>query len=284
MDNNKQSILSKIAEKGVISPFEAIHLQYLNRQHQLHQIPDVNTWPNPYVAVENVSEIISSYQLKNILSFKNQQDGALYDAYRWAAGYMTHLDANIGDVGYKGIAILNELRYIRDENVLRIITDEEAKRNITGTLFDFSAYSRVHQKRMTFNEVLGEFAFVFRCLVMSIDTILTLNYFLNNIAEKEDLKCLQYLEMWLAQEKASLTEDENAIDPLFNCTHICLEKTFYFLLNKNHIDFVEFMKTMLGKYGENVPGNFQENSLQYVKETVEELAHKHELTLTLPDL
>jgi len=130
MDNFKKSLLEKIAGREVLTSFEAIHLQHLNHRYVLEQTPDMETWPNMYIAADNVPEILDEYTLKRILSFKTRYEGQQYDAYKWAAGYMTNMDRNIGDIGYKGLALMNKLRYIRSDWAMNfIIGTREGTRN-----------------------------------------------------------------------------------------------------------------------------------------------------------
>src|SRR5258708_117391 len=120
MAYDKQSIIAKIAGRGVITPYEAIYLQYLNKLHIKEQIPDVEKWENPYIAVEQVSEIYKQHDLDRILTFQTTEEGSLYDTYRWAANSMVKFDANIEGCGYKALALVNELKYFRSEYVLSI--------------------------------------------------------------------------------------------------------------------------------------------------------------------
>lgn len=267
MDNDRKSLISKIAAKGVVTPYESIYAQYLNRKYMDQQIPDIQTFENPYWAAENVPQILSEYQLKHIVTFSFQQDGKLYDAYRWAANNLSHFDSNIGDIGYKGTALLNEIRYMRNENVLRFVLKEEGQ-PIGGNLFEFSAFSQVHQKRMSFTEVLESFVTTFKFMIMSIDNILTLNYFLNGMFTLADLRCLQQLRMWLAKEKQ--IPEEETTSPL-DIAHICFEQILTPIIESNHPDFTDFVEGNLRSFDAIPLTSFQEGSLQYVKETIEEI-------------
>jgi hypothetical protein len=279
MNNNKKSLIANLVGKGVVNAYEAIHIQHLNNQHVRQQMPDVQAWNNLYLAVENVPTLLSPGQIKLLLSFQNQQDGELYEAYRWAASYLSHLDSNIGDVLYKAIALQNELRYMRDENVLRIITDNQMGKPITGTLHDYVGYSYVHQKRMKFSDIVESFALNFKLLAMSIDNIFTLNYYLNGLYALEDLRCLQYLEMLLIEDKPLTSEQAEDMNPIFNASRLCMEQTFHFIIDRNHSEFVELMKNKLSPHGVMLQASFEGESLQIVKDTVTDIANAYGITL-----
>src|ERR1035437_7253650 len=134
MDNNTKSLLDRMAGSEAITPFEAIHLQHLGYKQTHSQTPDVETYPNPYIAAEDVPETINQYTLKRILSFKTIYENQQYDAYRWAASELINLDS-IGDIGYKGIAVMNDLRYLRNDFVNNFILDSREEKEIKTTLF-----------------------------------------------------------------------------------------------------------------------------------------------------
>ncbi|MDP2585468.1 MAG: hypothetical protein Q8P29_01155 [Candidatus Levybacteria bacterium] len=274
MDSVKKSLLEKIAGREVLAPFEAIHLQHLNHKYVREQMPDMETWPNLYIAAENVPEIIDEYTLKRILSFSTRYESQQYDAYKWAAGYMTNMDRNIGDIGYKGLALMNELRYIRSDWAINFIVGKRDGLEISGSLFEHLGYSQVNQKQMKYSEVLSSFGYNFRLFVMAIDNILTLNHFLNGLIETKDLRCLEYLNMWLAKDE-SVPEEEN--DSLFNVARLAWEQLFNIAVDKNHPDFVEYMRIKLTSFEIDLPINFKDTSLEYLKGAVGKVVMQNKL-------
>lgn len=267
MEHTKQSLIAKIAGKGIISPFEAIYLQYLNRKHMQEEELDVEKWENIYIAAENVSELFSQQGLKNILTFQSLNDATLYDSYRWAANYMTKLDTHVGDIGYRTIALLNELRLMRNENVMRITRDLRESKEVGGTLFEFTAYSQVHGKVITFEEAIASFTESLSLLLMSIDNILTLNYYLKTMVEQEEFNCLRFLRMILSEEKQT-TEDEE--DPL-NVTQLFYKQLVVPIIETNHEKFIEFMKREFSSFNITFDDAFQEGSLLYVRKSLPEI-------------
>lgn len=275
MDTIRKSLMDKISQKGVITPYEAIHLQCLDWQHKRAQTPNVQVEPNPYIAVENIASLIQPYQLKELLTFQNARDGDVYDGYRWAATEMIHLDSGIGDIAYKGVALLSELRYMRDECVTRLFLNMRDGKPTTSTLFDFSAYSQVNQKQMTFREVFEAFFEEFRHFFILIDNILTLNYYLNEMAALEEFRFPTYVKMWLAQNGdefvVPINEGKEEEGLSFNVTRLCCNVARDIIISNNHPDYVELMSNKLSEYSLTLPKGFAENSLMYVEGIVSEI-------------
>lgn len=270
MDTVRKSLIEKISQKGVVTPYEAIYLQYLDKQHQFAQVPDIGAYPNPYLAVENVKPIIEPYQLKRLVTFQNQQDCHLYDAYRWVAESMMHFDLTTWETGYKGLALLNELRYMRDENVLKVLINSEASEPpLTKALFEFSAYSHSHQKHLTFQEVFCAFVSEFKYLLISADNILTLNYYLQEMVPPEDFNFTKLLKMWLAQYKNDETAPDDGYREIeglsFNVTRLCYEKGHDIIISRNHQHFIEFVSEKISDFDIKLSESFALNSLEYVK-------------------
>lgn len=269
MDNNKKSVVTRIIEKGVITPYEAIHLQHLNSKDAREQIMNMDMSGNYYLKAEEISELVPPFLLKQVLTFHNEQDGRLYEAYQWAGNDLANYETRIGEIGYKGLALLNEIRYMRSENSLRVVVDADLHKPIVGDLFEYTTYSRVNQKRMTFNEVLGSFGTTYRILITTIDIVLTENYYLQNLFDLEDLDCLKYLKMWLRQEspEKDLNEEE-PMTPFFNITQACCKDTLDPILDDHHQKFTEMMRAKIDSFGIGLTKDFEERSLEYVKETI----------------
>lgn len=266
MAQDRQTLIAKIAHKGVITPYEAIYLQYLNKQHIKEQEPDIEKWENPYVAADKISQLYTDYDLSMFLTFETLEDISLYDAYRWAANTMTRLDRNIGELGYKGVALLNELRYFQNEYAMAISQVIEDGTPIEGTLFEFSAYSRVYQQKMTFTQILESFIDTVNFLVMSIDNILTLNYYLHTMADHEDFSSLKFLHMLFTEEEVAEEDKE------INFAKLCFDQVLATSLENNHKQFVSFMRTQLSAISsERLEETFEEKSLEYVKRLLQQI-------------
>ena len=271
-----QSIISKIVEKGVVTPFEAMYVQYLSRQYILKQTPDIEYWGNPYLAADNVPEVMKEYQLKTLLSFQTLADGQLYDSYQWSANHLRSLDDGCIELGYKGIAILNELRYMRDESVISCFMNKYEKTFMTRTLFDQVNYSLVFQKQMSFKELIEEFALVFRFMIISIDNIFSLNWYLNGLIPIEELKCIQYIHNWLVPKKTYLDESEQDSSGMFNAARLCFPN-YKEIVIQNHGQFCYFMKRELASTSIYLPKHFEESSLEYVLSELEVVGKKNKL-------
>lgn len=275
MDNNyKKSLILKIANKGVITPYEAIHLQHLNNQYRKKQIANLQPSENIYEDYENIEPLIPGYLLDHILSFTQKQDCDLYNAYNWVANDITNLEKAIGEIGYKGIALLNEIKYARDEWCIRAIEDIDLKRPAREKIMEYEVYSRVNQKRITFTEILESLGITLSTLMISIDIILTNNYYLQNLFELEDLNCLKYLKMWLKEEnyEGMTTEDKEEELPPFYLIKGCFENgDMYFIFDENHPKNIGLMRNRIDSFGLNLPSDFEQNSLNYVKETVKKI-------------
>src|SRR3989338_5834937 len=267
MENTKQSLIAKIVRKGIITPYEAIYLQYLNRKHMQEQELDVEKWENIYIAAENVSELFSQPDLKNILAFQSLNDATLYDSYRWAANYMTKLDTHTGDIGYRATALLNELRLMRSENAMLITRNLRESKAIEGTLFEFTAYSQTYGKVITFEESIALFTESLSLLLMSIDNILTLNYYLKTMVEQEEFNCLRFLRMILSEERQTTKDEE---DPL-NVTQLFYKQLVDPIIETNHEKFIEFMKREFSSFSITLDDTFQEGSLLYVRKSLPEI-------------
>jgi len=127
---------------------------------------------------------------------------------------------------------------------------------------------------MTYSEVLNSFAYNSRLFIMAIDNILTLNHFLHGLIETEDLRCLEYLNMWLADDE-SMPEEET--DPLFNVARLSWKELFNMIIEENHPDFVEYMRIKLASFEIDLSTNFQSTSLEYLKGAVAKVVTKNKL-------
>ncbi len=276
MNIQSQSIISKIVEKGVVTPFEAMYVQYLSRQYILKQMPDIDYWGNPYLAADNVPEVIKDYQLKTLLSFQTLADGQLYDSYQWSANHLRSLDDGCVELGYKGIAILNELRYMRDESVIDCLMSKYRENNSTRTLFDQVNYSLVFQKSMSFKELIEEFVLVFRFMIISIDNIFSLNWYLNGLIPIDELKCIQYIHNWLVPKKVYLDESEQDSSGMFNIARLCFPN-YKDIVIQNHGQFCYFLKREFASKSIYLPKHFEESSRGYVLSELEEEGKKNNL-------
>lgn len=271
MDNNKKSLVSKIVGKGVITPYEAIHLQHLNEEHRKQQIENLQLSENIYEDYENLQPLVPDYLLKQLLAFTQKQDADLYDSYRWAGNDLMSLEHAIGEIGYRGLSLLNEFRYARAEWCTDRIVDIDLKRPLGVGLMEFKVYSRVCQKRITSADILGLLGTTLAILMQSIDIILTDNYYLKNLYEPEDLNCIRYLKMWIKEDDyEGLTFEEKMDQQMpMNLIKACFEHgDLNFIVENNHPKIIGLMKNKLDSFGISLSSSFEQNSLDYVKETV----------------
>lgn len=275
MDNNKKSLVTKIIEKGVITPYEAIYLQHLNTLNSREQIGSIDYNGNYYLEIERMPQLLHPYLLKQLVTFRQDQDGRQYEAYQWVASDLASFEKSVGEIGYMGLALLNEIRYMRAENLIEALTNKISERPIINNLFEYKTYSRVNQKRVTFNEVLGSFGIAFRILITAIDIILTNNYYLKNMFKHDELNCLKYLTMWLRQESEEKDLDkEELMEPFLNITASCCKNSLDLILNDNHPKLVEMMRNKIESFGVSLPNSFETGSLEYVKETINEIVNR----------
>ncbi|NMB82752.1 MAG: hypothetical protein GYA14_13140, partial [Ignavibacteria bacterium] len=153
-DNYRKSLVSKITDKGVITPFEAIHLQHLNNQHRRKQIENLEISENIFEDYEKIEPLVPDYVLDRALSFSQKYDRDLYSAYRLIAIDLTNLEIASGEIGYKGLALLGEIRYAKSEWCLQGLRNYDLGGPTMEKLMEYKTYSRVNQKQVTFTEIL----------------------------------------------------------------------------------------------------------------------------------
>ncbi len=266
MRTNGVSLLSKIAAKGVITPYEAIIIQYLNNYHINKQIVDTASGKNPYLAAEKIPGIVSAEQINSIVAFNNNMLGKRYEAYEWAANYMMQLEMMSSDEGYKGLALLNDLRHMRSQFIIDFLIKRKYDESAPGIFLDSIGYSYVNQKRMTYLSVVETFALELRHLIMTIDNVLTLNHFLEELVEIPEIRCLKYLKGWFAEKKHNQEDDEPTFET--KLLRSSFAESFSTIINQNHPQFTEFMKEKLSSFGSSLPKHFEEESKQYIQEII----------------
>lgn len=266
MRANDVSLISKIATKGLITPHEAIIIQYLNNYHINQQRMDNVKDKNPYIAAEKITGIVSSEQIESIVTFDNNWLGKQYEAYQWAANYMLQLDMTSGDIGFKGLAILNDLRHMRSTFIIDFLVKKKYDESTQAVFLDFIGYSYVNQKHMRYLAVVESFAVELRHLIITIDNVLTLNYYLEELIEIPEIRSLKYLNQWFV-EKECEQEDE---EPTFETKLLCssFNESFSIIINQNHPQFVEFIGQKISSFGSSFPKHFEEESKHYVQEII----------------
>lgn len=274
-ENYRKSLVSKIVSKGIITPFEAIHLQHLNNQHRRQQMANLELSENIYEDYEKLESLVPDYLLDRALSFTQKHDCDLYNAYRLTAIDLTNLEIASGEIGYKGLALLSEVRYARDEWCLKGIENIDLGGPTIEKLMEYRTYSRVNQKRMTFTEILESLGITISILMVAIDVVLTDNYYLESLFDPDELNCIKYLKIWLKGENYDEMTDEEKEDessPLDNIISDCFKgESMYFIFDKNHPKMVGLMKNKISSCGLYLPSNFEQKSLDYVKETVKNI-------------
>lgn len=275
MDNSRTSLIHKVVTKGtVFTPMETMHLKYLSRKGILKELVDVEAQSNPYIAVQEAESIISPYYISFLIDRVQREDPELYSSCNYAYEHLLDLDDGIGRLGYKGLALLTQLTSMRHEHFVRLIISDDSEKkkqqiangfkNITHPpIMDFSTYSFVHQKEVTFTEILSLLGETFKYFIKSIDNILTLNYYLNQLIDLEDLECLRFLKMWL--NNGIKPDSEEHLKPFFNAARLCCDHSLVlYVLNDNHQNYVDSFSREV----KNLPMSFGESSLQYVKDTI----------------
>ncbi|MFZ2993128.1 MAG: hypothetical protein WA061_05415 [Microgenomates group bacterium] len=272
-----KSLIEQIASSRTLTPYEAIKIQYLDRKYRFEQVEKITHWTNTYIDVNNLPTILSPYQLKSITTFESSYKGEEYDCYQWVANNLFEMDVNCGEVAYKGLVLLQELRTLRADCITNMLMKSHRAEPITGTLLEFTGYSYINQKRMTYVELVESFTTILHLFIQIADDILTLNYFLKRLVDEKELKCLEYLKMWFSQVEKSPEEKEE--DKFLSTTvdknHSCYDVLFSLIIDQNHPDYVAFMKHELEAKALRFPHNFKEDSLEYVMNTIKDLSLIH---------
>lgn len=257
---NRTSIIQKVlAKDSVITAFEAIYLKYLARKGILNDLMDVERASNPYLVARETRGPISSFMLDFIVRKVSEDDPDSYRKYNFAYTYIVNQDSNSEKLGYRGIALINQLRLMKLEYSQSMVVRSGI------SLENFESYSYLDQKQSSFIEILATLGETFKYFLMDIDNILTLNYYLNQIIKLEDLSCIQLLKMWLSQP---LDADDREEFSRLNGAYLCCTKdNIECVLNDNHHNFAESLKRSIS----DLPVSFEEQSLEYVKQQVERI-------------
>lgn len=253
MDNNRISLIRKLISSGYnLSPFETIHMQYLSRKGLLEELMAIELQENPYTAAEKAKGAIHPYYVSYLASLTAQNDPTfLYKSYRYAYESILHQEDNTQKLGYKGLMLLTQLRLMKLEHRQLLSKGEVIH------LMNFESFSFLHQRESSYEEVLATLGNTFRYFLKDIDNILTLNYYLNQMIDLDELNCLGLLKMWL--------NPENYKETSLNEAEICCEESnILFLLDENHANYAESLSLNIN----NLPIGFSENSLIYVKDVI----------------
>jgi hypothetical protein len=262
-----RSLISRIAAKDVFTPYEAILIQYLNRKYMAQQVPDISIDANFYASTSDIRTLYSQQDLKQILAFNTLSDAQEYDAYKWTADLLVQYDTDSKETAYRAIALLSELRYFRDESLINFLTNKD--HIVKESLQHFVTFSHVHQKRMSFYEIIYSFIFSLEILTMTVDNVLTLNHFLNGMVENEDLLCLTNL-IKILNMNDNESDDDNQLMAFFNIVGFDHKILFNQILSINHPRFINVMQDKLSLFNWQLSPSFNKNSLDYVKKTVSE--------------
>lgn len=252
--NNKASLIRKVTSRNSLTPFETIHLKHLIRKSTLENLINVENEKNPYIASQNVSEAIPSYYLDlSILRFA-KDDLIQYRSYEYVYRKLFEYDNNSEILGYKGLMLLTQLRIIKLEYGQYL-----SQSNLID-LMEYYSFSSFNQKERNYKEVLGDLGKTFKYFLKDIDNVLTLNYVLNQLIDLDDLSCLRLLKMWL--------NPENYKETILSEAEFCFDdKLIELVLNENHSNYVRSLKSKFV----NLPINFSEDSLNYVKSVLKEI-------------
>lgn len=267
MDLNRTTLIQKLISKGVkLTPFEAIHLKYLFRKGILNDLIGVEKTKNPYKTAEETRGPISSIMLDFLVQQTKNSSWEEFHRYNTAYEYLIDQDGNSSKMGSMGLMLITQLRLIKAEFKNSIYKKEKIK-----PLVDFSSYSYYHQETKTFIETLETLGQVFKLFIQDIDNILTLNFYLNQLIEIEDLDCLRFLKMWLSKPEDN-QEDFEYMNGAYLC---CSPEIIQIVLDQNHHNYMYNFETKLGK----IPVGFENESLSYVQSVIKEIlssVNKHQ--------
>lgn len=260
-----KSIMSKIALDNVLTPYEAIQLQYMNLRQIRSRASDTLSLSNLYTMAEESHSIYSPIQLKQLLSFSTLRDAQEYDAYKWAADLLLRYDDMSDTIKDKYLAICAELRYFRDEHLIKLLTNEESQQ--IQPLNEFVAYSKIYQRELSFHELIQSHAITAKMLFIAADNTLTLNYFLSGMVEIPELSCMKNIKTILTREKT--TEDLLMVP--FDITNTGAKAILDSIIETNHSIFVQYMLEQLSTFSWKLSPMFENESATYVKKLIEEV-------------
>ncbi len=265
MSNTRTALIKKILTNRfpILTPFEAVHLKYLVRKEMLEELINAERHANPYMYAQEATGGISPHYVDLLVRRTASDEPELFKSYFRAYENIFYDDSNNEKLGYKGLTLLTQLRLIRCERSSQILLGK------LHALDNFTSYSNLHQKPVTYLEVLGTLVNTFRYFVFSIDSILTLNFYLKEMIDLDDLSSLNHLKMWLKDEVTHLNDEKSK--KLSNEAHLCCDpKNIQQLLNENHQNYVDGLRR---RYT-NIPSAFAEDSLIYVKNVLSETVGK----------
>jgi hypothetical protein len=260
--------MSKIALDNVLTPYEAIQLQYMNLRQMRNRVSDALSLSNLYTMAEEAHSIYSPTQLKQLLSFPTLRDAQEYDAYKWAADLLLRYDDKSDAIKDRYLAICAELRYFRDEHLIKLLTNEESQK--LQPLNEFVAYSKLYQSELPFHELIESHTITAKTLFIAADNTLTLNYFLSGMVETPDLSCMKNIKWILTKEK----EREDSITTPFGITNGGAKMILGSTIGINHSIFVQYMIEQLSIFSWKLSPMFENESANYVKKLVEDEINK----------
>lgn len=265
--SSQQSLMSKIVGKDIFTPYEAILIQYLNTKYKGQQMPDILNNTNLYTSTENIKNLYSPQDLKQLLSFNTLQDAQEYDAYKWAADLLVRYEEGSEETTYKAIALFNELRYFRDESYIRILVNKD--QTIPELVEKFTAFSKVHKKYMSFKEIMESLVFTIKMLIITVDNVLVLNHFLNGMIEINDLQCANNLKKVFSNISNNSVSEKEPFDNL-NISPDNYQQMINIIINENHPKFIEYARYNLALFNWKLSVNFEKESMDYVKKNIQE--------------
>lgn len=257
-----QSLLAKVTAKGVITPFEAINLQYLCKQQMLNEARNKSNINNEYFEIMDMKSPLSDLTL--ILQTSGHV--GLHNLYAWLYDLLFDFDLTSSDFGHKGLAFIYELNRIYEQYTSKFKTSKELQTASYKELQDQKIFSMICQQDKTYSDLTVEFIKTYRNLVSVIDNVLTLNYYLQELIELSDLDCLKHFTSWFVKD----------VDPpknMFLITAFDLPKMFYkellgVMLEDNHHNFIQYLRYKAFYKGAKLPEDFEKSSLAYVKEVI----------------
>ncbi len=263
MNLKAQSLIAKVAAKGIITPFEALNIQYLCRKQMLDDAHSKSNINNQYSEIMEMQSQVSGLTLV----FQTGDESWLYSLYYWTYSMLVYFDITSSDFGHKGLVFIYELNRVYEQYTSQFKTLKELQIASYQELQDQKFFSMICQQDKTYNDLTIEFVKNYHNLVNIIDNVLTLNYYLQELIEIPDLDCLKHFTRLFLKDVDS-TKNMFQLTA-FDLPYMCYE-LLGVMLEDNHHNFIEYMKHKVYEKGFNLRDDFEARSLTYVKAVIEQ--------------
>lgn len=264
MNLKAQSLLAKVTAKGVITPFEAVNIQYLYRKQMLDEARNKSNITNEYFEIMKMKSPLSELTL----NLQTSEQSMTYDLYNWVYSSIFDFDLTSSDFGHEGLVFIYELNSAYMQYTSKFKTLKKLQSASYQELQNQKIFSMICQQDMTYHDLTVEFIKTYRNIVNVIDNVLTLNYYLKELIEISDLDCLKSFSSWFVKDTNS-TENIFLITA-FDLPYMCYKQLVGAMLEDNHHNFIEYMKYEIIYKFFKFPDDFEANSLTYVKAVIEQ--------------